>query len=118
MPRVGERPAGAEAADDLVMPVLSLAAGALDWRARREAGVGFLGLRKRRELEAGAEDGVVVLSTYAEGLMKSLVRSLAVSPLERFAKKMGSTFSESSVSIDSALRLPLGEVMAIIPCQS
>jgi hypothetical protein len=44
----------------------------------------------------------------ADGLRMSFVISLvSLDPLDRLAKAEGSTFSESSVSINSAFRLPL-----------
>lgn len=103
LPRVGERPAGAEMGDDLGMWVLSLATGDLGCRVRRgveEAEV-LVGLVRRAS-------GTVVpalVRTKAEGLIKSL-EGVPEEPLARLAKSSGSRFSESSVSISSALRLP------------
>lgn len=52
------------------------------------------------------------MRTKAEGLKMSLAGVAALEPFDRLAK-VGSTFSESSVSISSALRLPAaGEEMA------
>lgn len=80
----------------MMLPVLSLEAGDLGWRVRRD----LVGLVRRSGRAEGAGMGAA-LSTKAEGLSMSLEEAL-----ERLAKTDGSMFSESSVSINSALRFP------------
>jgi hypothetical protein len=54
-----------------------------------------------------ADTGAVGLRIKADGLrMLSFRMSLSLEPFDRLAKEVGSTFSESSVSINSAFRLP------------
>lgn len=99
-PRVGDRPAGAEMGEDLATLVLSLATGDLGCSVRRGVDDETLdGLRIARSM------GVAALRTKLAGLTKSWP---GVPDLARLAKKRGSTFSKSSVSSSSALRLPAG----------
>lgn len=50
--------------------------------------------------------------TTLAGLMKSLVKSPPDEALDLFEKLTGSTFSELSISKDSAFRLPAGKLLA------
>ena len=102
---VGERPAGAVRGDDLEMAVLSLAAGDLGWRVRRGVAVAA---RDGVGVEEESGLGEAVLRIKLEGLkMTSLTEPVEhLAALERFAENRGSTFSASSVSMSSALRLP------------
>ncbi len=106
MPRVGDRPAGAEMGDDLAI-VLSFVNGDFAWRVRRGVDEGLTGLEQ--DSARGVE---AALRTKLEGL-RPLAGDEKREPLERLAKVMGSTFSKLSMSTRSALRLPLaGEEMA------
>jgi hypothetical protein len=81
LPRVGERPAGAERGDDLEMVVLSLAAGDLGWMVRR--GVEEEGISRDDVSCLGAG---VALRTKLVGLwMPSLTELEILEDLERLA---------------------------------
>lgn len=111
LPRVGERPAGAETGDDLVMAVLRRAAGDLGWRVRLGVELCLSGSLAEVDADAAGVEGAAALVRTKEeaGLSRASLRGEAVVvPLERLAKRTGSTFSESSsTSRSSALRLPL-----------
>ena len=101
MPRVGDRPAGADRGDGLTTPVLTLAAGDLGCSKLRARGVAGLG-----GLTMLPVDDDLVMSTVV-GLIKSAKPEELSAALDRFENRVGSTFSESSVSTASAaLRLP------------
>lgn len=107
-PRVGDRPAGAELGAALPNVVLSLEMGDLGCRVRREARED-LGLASGRDSERdrgvlAAEKLLVLRTKEEEGFSRSWLAP--EEPLERLAKRRGSTFSESSTSRSSALRLP------------
>ena len=106
LPRVGERPAGAEMGDDLVMLVLSLAAGDLGCKVRRGVEVALMGLDRALVLALVVTPATLVRTKDEGFFRKSLDGVAALEPLLRLAKRRGSTFSESSVSRSSALRLP------------
>lgn len=102
LPRVGERPAGAERGEDLAMEVLSLATGDLGWRMARDLGepIGLEG--------DSAAAGAALVRTKDDGLKKSLEGKESAVPLERLEKKTGSTFSKLSTStMSAAFRLPV-----------
>lgn len=101
MPRVGERPAGAESGDDLTMPALILAAGDLGCsRLRGRGRVGF------ELVNAGlSARGAAFFRIKEDGLRESLEGKKLSRPLDRLENTDGSTFSKSSVSTSEALRL-------------
>lgn len=110
-PRVGDRPAGAvrgDGADCWVMRVLRLLKRAdLGWRMVR----GLEAVVEGSEENLGVASLVIGVAALVrmklpDGLKKSLVKSLLPSaPLGRLEKRVGSTFSKSSVSTSEALRL-------------
>lgn len=119
LPRVGERPAGADiGVADLESLLLSFFAGDLGFRMDRgrdgaaRTGLLYVELQRPSLLEtAGVEDDLV--RTKVGALKKSLSRRSELA-LERFEKsRAGSTFSKSSTSSRStALRL-LGDETGI-----
>lgn len=109
LPRVGERPAGADKGVDLAIPVLILV-GDLGFRYDRGRGVVALG--------ALLSETLLVLANLVRmneaGLMKESLdgkKLLLSAPLDRLEKMRGSMFSESSVStISDAFRFTGDEV--------
>lgn len=104
LPRVGERPAGAERGVDLAMPVLILVVEDLGLRCARGRGVAtVLGV-----LPYETSPVVADLVRMNDGLTKeSFEKELLSVPLGRLEKSNGSTFSKSSASkISDAFRFP------------
>lgn len=102
LPRVGDRPAGADRGD-FVMPVFNLV-GDLGLRCDRDRGVAALGGLATAMLLA-----LIDLVRKNDGLARgSLVELLLLSePFDLLEKSCGSTFSESSVSkLSAAFRFP------------
>lgn len=105
LPRVGDRPAGADSGEDLTIPVFNLEAGDLGFRTLRGRGAATLGVL----VILLVEDDLV--SRKVEGLTKSLVaKEVSEEPLTRFEKMIGSTFSASLSSGSEDFRFP-GEVV-------
>jgi len=121
-PRVGERPAGAESGvvvvDLAAREVLILVEAGDLKKVVRGRWDGLTGLRiSRGECKAvegndGVEATALVKAKGDDGLAKSLTGKKAVlstPPFDRLEKRVGSTFSKSSLSTASdALRLPDG----------
>lgn len=103
LPRVGERPAGAAGHDLGVFSTLALLKLDLAFKIRRGVEAALLGPGRGRALAAGVLSlGVRKKLT---GLVRPSLAGVAEPPLERFAKSSGSTFSQLSISRNSALRL-------------
>lgn len=109
LPRVGERPAGAERGVDDDTDELIFAMGDLDWMVLLGLAIGLLILFRDGVAVVFGEIELPLLALVrmkVEGLKQSFEKKLS-DPLDLLANRAGSTFSESSVSIESAFRLPL-----------
>lgn len=92
--------------EDLVTLVLSLLIGDLGCKVRLGAVEAFMGLTNARTLALGVM--VALVRTNDEGFLNmSLVGVPEAAPFGRLAEREGSTFSKSSMSSSSALRLVL-----------
>jgi hypothetical protein len=104
LPRVGERPAGATGQDLGVLSELLLLRQDLAFRMRRGVEVALIGVERD---DRALATGVLILGVRKklDGLRLSLEGVAEFPPLERLAKSSGSTFSQLSISRNSALRL-------------
>jgi hypothetical protein len=103
LPLVGERPAGAGGQDLGVFSTLALPKLDLTFKMRRGVVAALLGLARDRALAAGVLS--LGVRKKLDGLVRLSLAGVAAPPLERFAKSSGSTFSQLSISRNSALRL-------------
>lgn len=110
LPRVGDRPAGAERGEDRAMLVLSLAAGDLGFNRLRGRGAAALGALATGKSLVLAD----LVRKKVEGLMKEPFEGKKLSaPLARLVNSTGSTFSESSDSVTSEAFLFTGDGLEI-----
>lgn len=106
LPRVGERPAGAEMGEDLAAAVLSLAMGDLGCRMRRGLVLALTGLTRARTVALGGGVAATALvKTNEETLFSTSWDETPESFARRLTEETGSTFSQSSGARISAFRL-------------